>query len=352
MPKQDGATEKATPRRKQESRKKGQVLKSKEANNFFTFLAFFVGVIFFGEMLIKQIVGILVLGFDMYALGATTYEILTALGKKVLPIILIGFLICMVFALVNYMLQVGFLFSPEIIKPDFKKVNPVNYWKNIFNLRKTGMDLVQNFIALVVICAVVYNVYLNNSHVFSQAIFLPWMDTLLLFEGVFRELLFKLLIAFLVLGGVDYFYQRFEYEESIKMKKQDVKDEMKNNQGDPHIKQRQRQTMIRMLRQEVASKVPDGSMVVMNPTHYAVCIRYKKSKGDEVPRVIAKGVDSVAMYMKEIAEREGVPVIQNAPLARDLYARRDAGEYIPEDLYRVISLIIVDLLKENEIDID
>lgn len=352
MAKQDGATEKATPRKKQESRKKGQVLKSKETGNFFTFLAFFVGVIFFGELLIKQIVSIMILGFEMYSLGSTTFEILSALGKKAVPIILLGSFICLIFAAVNYLVQVGFLFSPEIIKPDFKKINPANYWKNIFNLRKTGMDLVQNFISLVVISGVVYNVYLNNSQKFSEAIFLPWMDTLIIFEGVFHELLIKLGITFFVLGLVDYFYQKFEYEEGLKMKKQDVKDEMKNNQGDPRVKERQRQTMITILRREVASKVPDGSMVIMNPTHYAVCIRYKKSKGDEVPRVIAKGVDSVALYIKEIAEKEGVPVIQNAPLARDLYARRDAGDYIPEDLYQVISLIIVDLLKKNEIDID
>lgn len=352
MAKQDGATEKATPKKRRDSRKKGQVLKSKETGNFFTFLAFLTGIFFFGELLLKQMVTLLILGFDLYAQGVSTYDLLSALAFKTAPVIAVAAGLCGLFALFNYAVQVGFLFSAEVVKPDFKKINPVNYWKNIFNLRKTGVDLLQNFVSLIVISAVVYNVYLSNAQTFSEAIFLPWLDTLLLFEGVLHELLGKLGVTFLLLAAIDYFYQRFEYEDGLKMKKQDLKDEMKNTQGDPRVKERQRQAMIRILKREVASKIPDGSMVIMNPTHYAVCIRYKKSKGDEVPRVIAKGVDSVALFMRELAEKEGVPVIENPPLARDLFARRDAGEYIPEDLYQVISVIIVDLLKANEIDID
>lgn len=352
MPKRDGATEKATPQKVKQSRKEGQVVKSKETGNFFSFLAFFVGVFFFGEVMMKQMVGLVITGFDLYASGATPFDITLALGKKGALIFLIAVVVVLLFAFVNHMLLVGFLFSTKAFKPDIKRINPATYWKNVFNIRQLGMDLSRNLITLVVILAVVYNVYLNNMKTFSEAIFLPWLETLVLFEGIFHELLIKLGIAFFVVALVDYFYRRFEYNESLKMKKQEIKDEMKQNMGDPKIKEHQRRMMMRLLKQEVASKVPDGNVLIMNPTHYAVCIRYKRSKGDDFPRIIAKGVDNVALYMKELALEENIPVIENPPLARDLFARRKEGEFIPEDLFKVIAAILRELWEKNQIDIE
>ena len=348
----DGRTEKATPKRRQDARKKGQVLKSKEFSNLMSYGTLFIGVVFLGSNVISIFFKIMQTMFDQLKMNASPMQISKEMMMEAAPLFIGAIVLYLAFTILSYYLQVGFLFSPEAAKPNFKKLNPANYFKQLVNLKKTGFELIKNIIVFVIIVAVVYNVYSNNAHKFQELLLLSWFESLQQFQGILNELMLKLGIVFVGLGIADYLFQKYEYEDSLKMKKEDIKDEMKNQMGNPEIRSKQKAQFRKILEKQVAKTVPDASVVIVNPTHYAVALRYKKKQGDKVPRVIAKGVDHIALYMKEVAREHNIPIIENVPLARKMHAEIDEGDYIPEDLYEVVGKIIAKLVKNNKIKID
>ncbi|MGN5650497.1 EscU/YscU/HrcU family type III secretion system export apparatus switch protein [Bacillus sp. Brlt_9] len=348
----DGKTEKATPKKKQDARKKGQVLKSKEFSNLMSYGSLFIGVVFLGSYIIGVFYKIMNTMFEQIQIGATPSQLVKEMLIEAAPLLIGAMVITIVFSIISGIVQVGFLFSPEAVKPDPKRINPANYFKQIANMKKTGFDLTKNVLVSIIIGAVLYNIYLNNATKFQEFLFLSWFESIQQFKAILNELLIKLGIVFVVLGIVDYLFQKYQYEDNLKMKKQEVKDEMKNAMGNPEIKQRQKAQFRKLLEKQVAKKVPDASAIIVNPTHYAVAIRYKKKEGDKVPRVIAKGVDHIALYMKEIAKEKNIPIIENVPLARKMHAEIEEGDYIPEDLYEVVGKIIAKLVQDNKIKID
>ncbi|MCK2000001.1 EscU/YscU/HrcU family type III secretion system export apparatus switch protein [[Brevibacterium] frigoritolerans] len=348
----DGKTEKATPRRKEEARKKGQVLKSKEFNNLMSYGAFFIGVVFLGSFIVSVFLQIMRTMFEQIQIGATPMQLVIEMMVEAAPLLIGAIVFSLFFSVLSYAFQVGFLFSPKAAMPDFKKINPANYFKQLADFKKSGFELAKNLIVFVIISAVLYNVYINNSQKFLEFLLLPWLDSIQQFQGILNELMIKLGIVFLVLGIVDYLFQKYQYEDNLKMEKHEVKEESKNNNGNPEIRSKQKAQFKKIMEKQVAKKVPDASAVIVNPTHYAVAIRYKKKKGDKVPVVIAKGVDHIALYMKEVARENNIPIIENVPLARRMYAEIEEGDYIPEDLYEVVGKIIAKLVKDNKIKID
>jgi flagellar biosynthesis protein FlhB len=151
---------------------------------------------------------------------------------------------------------------------------------------------------------------------------------------------------------LDYFYQKYEYENSLKMKKQEVKDENKNQQGNPEVKNQQRMARRRIMEKQVKQTVMDAQMVIVNPTHYAVVVRYKKKKGDSVPRVTLKGIDEKALIIKELAKENKIPIVENKKLARQMYAEIKEDDYISEEMYEIIGKILAKLVRENKTKID
>lgn len=348
----DGRTEKATPKKKQDARKKGQVLKSKEFSNLMSYGTLFIGVVFCGKYVVSVFYEIMQTMFEQIKLNATPMQVVKEMFYKGSPLLIGAIVLYLIFTFIGHYFQVGFLFSPEAAKPNPKKLNPANYFKQLVNFKKSGFELAKNLIVFVIIVAVVYNVYLNNSQKFEQLLLLSWFESLQQFQSILNELLMKMGIVFVVIGVVDYLFQKYQYEDNLKMKKQEVKDEMKNQMGNPEIRSKQKAQFKKILEKQVAKKVPDASAIIVNPTHFAVAIRYKKKQGDKVPRVIAKGVDHIALYMKEVARENNIPIIENKPLARRMHAEIDEGDYIPEDLYEVVGKIIAKLVKDNKIKID
>lgn len=348
----DGRTEKATPKKRQDARKKGQVLRSKEFNNLMSYGMLFIGVVFLGTNVVSVFFKIMRTMFEQIQMNASPMELVKQMIYVASPMLIGAIALYLVFTLISSYLQVGFMFSPEAAKPDFKKLNPANYFKQVANLKKSGFELGKNLVVFIIIVSVVYNIYLNNAHKFQEFLLLSWFDSIQQFQGILNELLIKLGIVFIVIGVVDYMFQKYQYEDNLKMKKQEVKDEFKQQNGSPEMKQRQKSQFKKILEKQVAKKVPDASAIIVNPTHYAVAIRYKKKKGDKVPRVIAKGLDNIALYMKEIARENNIPIIENKPLARRMHAEVEEGDYIPEDLYEVVGKIIAKLVKENKIKVD
>lgn len=345
----DGRTEKATPRRRKERKEKGSLAKSKELTNFINLLGLVLLIVWFGEWIIKEVISFQRMAFDILEQEIELLDFIWILAKKMGQLILIIGFFGLIFVGINYVIQVKFLFSLKIIKPDFKRINPKNYFKNLFS-RRTIVEIIKSLFIFSILSTVVFFELKGEVKQLSEMILIDWIATIKLLWDVFESVLMKILAVFGIIAILDFVYQKWEFEESIKMKKEEVKDEYKNTQGNPEVKQRQRQFMMQMLKQEVASKIPDSTVVVTNPTHYSVAIRYERDK-DAAPVVTAKGIDHLALYIRQLAKEHNVPIYEAPPLARELYGRTEPDEFIPKELYEPVIMILIELSNEGKIDL-
>jgi flagellar biosynthesis protein FlhB len=240
--------------------------------------------------------------------------------------------------------QKGFSMSWEIIEPKLSKLDPIAGLKRIFSGVDQLVQLGKSILKLAVVGAVAYSALtpmVNNIQLFIGA------DIMLLLKEL-DELAFKLFIGVLVVSGLiaagDTFWQRYRYHEKMKMTKQEIKDEGKQAEGDPHVKARIRGIRIERARKRMMAAVPSASVVVTNPTHFAVALKYEQG-AMSAPLVVAKGVDAVAFKIREVAEENDVPVVQNPPLARALYAACDIDEEVPAEHYRAVAEVITYIYK-------
>ncbi|MDE3838533.1 flagellar biosynthesis protein FlhB [Bacillus methanolicus] len=335
-------TEKATPKKRQDARKKGQVAKSQDVNTAVHLLAVFLFFMFAGELLLDHILGVFRHSFQDYLLVEMTENNLKSILLEILkeltfilgPIMLVA-LVAGVAA--NYF-QIGFLFSSEAIQMKLEKINPIQGFKRIFSLRAL-VELLKSVLKISFVGIVTFTVLWKRideilllSHK-SVGAALAAIASLTVQMGLFAS------GALLFLAILDYLYQKYDFEKSIRMSKQDIKDEFKNIEGDPliksKIKQRQREMAMRRMMQEV----PKADVVITNPTHFAVALKYDEQKMD-APYVVAKGVDYVAQKIKYIAKENDVITVENRPLARALYDQTDIGETIPEQFFKAVAEIL------------
>lgn len=348
MAKEAGATHKATPKKKENARKEGNVGQSKDLALLFSLFVFLV-LIFLGEWFVKGLYTIVMASFNLIETGVTPRDFMLKVGWEAIKIV--GPVLCaiVVAVFVNYFIQVKFLFSLKIIKPQIKRLNPMNYFKRLFS-KKTVFDVVKSFLVVVLLGYIVYLSFSKEIEGMITAINLPWKTSLIYMYGIFKSTVIKIIIAFGIVAIADYFWQKYTYEDDLKMKLEDVRREYKEQNGSPEVKGRQRQVMIAMLRNEIRKKVPEATFVVTNPTHYAVAIRYIP-KEDQAPVILAKGIDHIALFIKEIAIDNEISIIENPELARDIYTRCVENEYIPQDLYLVVSGILKKLVLQGKIKI-
>jgi flagellar biosynthetic protein FlhB len=335
-------TEKATPKKRQDSRKKGQVAKSNEVPTALIMLFVFLLLFFIGSWLKDQFVHIFHMGYYEFFHWEITVDTVSSLfqimtweaTKIVAPIMTIA-LVAGVFA--NY-LQVGFLIATDPLKMKFERINPIQGIKRIFSLRAVVEFLKSifkiSFISFVV--AIILWAHLSEIFLLAQK---NAANALQLIGSITFQVGLIVAIILLFLSILDYLYQRYEFEKSIRMSKHDIKDEHKRTEGDPlirsKIKERQRQMAMRRMMQEI----PKADVVITNPTHYAVAIQYNQDEM-EAPRVVAKGVDFVALKIKEIAQQHDVVVMENKPLARALYQQVEIGDAVPEELYKAVAEVL------------
>jgi len=344
-------TEEATPRKKMDARKKGQVAKSKELALAFTLLACTLVLIALGEYganeLKETMAGFLnnYLNMELNYNNLNSLAILTILrvGKIVLPVALP----IMCFGIAANYLQTGFLFTKEPLKPDFKKLNPINGFKRMFSLR-TVMELLKDLTIITVVGVVGYEFLKDNYlKILNLGTLKPWdMITGLLSLAI--SIFFRITLIMLFIAVADYVYQKYQYNKDLKMTKQEVKEEYKQDEGDPQIKSKIKQKQREMAMQRMMQEVPKATVVVTNPTHIAVALRYEK--GDNAPKVVAKGADYVAIRIKDIAKNNEVPVIENKPLARLMYDKIEIDSEVPHDMYEAVAeiLAIVYSLKKKK----
>ncbi|HDQ13855.1 MAG TPA: flagellar biosynthesis protein FlhB [Sediminispirochaeta sp.] len=255
-------------------------------------------------------------------------------------------LIAFVAALMANLLQVGFLFSTKPIIPDFSKITP-NFSKFLQKAFFSGEALFNFWKSIMKVVVIGIIAYINirlEIETIIQFINAPYQYSFVSIAGIAFRILILAAIAMLLLSLPDYLFQRHQHRESLKMTKQEVKEERKTMEGDPLVRSRLRERMRDLLSQNMLRNVPEADVVVTNPTHFAVGLEWKQEKMN-APVVIAKGQDNLALRIREIARDNDVPVIENKPLARALYAEVEIGDEIPERYYEVMAIVISEVYR-------
>ncbi|WP_291493756.1 flagellar biosynthesis protein FlhB [Desulfurella sp.] len=333
-------TEKATPKRREEARKKGQVAKSIELN---TAVLLFVALIFF-YFNAKSFKDTAIYSFSYFLSLPHNIDLNNAssLYMDVVKIFFmyvgIFFVLLIVVAILVNIAQIGILFSFERLNFDLEKLNPINGIKNLFSLRALG-ELAKSILKIIVIFSIMY--------FFIKAKYKTWLDltdqpinifTVVLAKNMFSITLY-LVLFMIFLAIIDYAYQKFIFERSLMMSKEEVKEEFKQMEGDPKIKAKIRKMQMELARRRMMENVKTADVVITNPTHIAVALKYDQSKMN-APKVIAKGLNEVAQRIKEIALKNDIAIVENPPLAQSLYKKTQIDKEIPAELYEAVAKIL------------
>lgn len=340
-------TEAATPRRRREARNEGQVGKSHDLTVAIGLVAAMViiqatgaGMFQQGEALTRHILGSLPAGDitlgDLNQVGSIA---LNQLATMMLPL-MIGTLGVTLIAGFG---QVGLIFTAKTIMPQFSRINPGSGIKRIFSLQG-GVELLKAVVKMAIVGGVAYTVL--NAHLteIASAAGLPPMTAYGVMAGIGLELALKCALTYLIVAALDYFYQRWQFEQSIRMSKDEIKQEFKQQEGNPEIKGRIRQLQRQIATRRMMSQVKKADVVITNPTHYAVAIAYD-GINQTAPVVLAKGVDLIAQQIKKEAAEHNIPMVENVPLARALYAAVDLDQEIPAELYQAVAEVLAFIFK-------
>ncbi|MCL2080907.1 MAG: flagellar biosynthesis protein FlhB [Oscillospiraceae bacterium] len=352
MPAQE-KTEKATPKKREDTRKKGQVLKSAEINTAVMVLSLFA--------IIFVMSGTITRNMREFLTVSLTTTVLDGVGDmdaaRIHHLVIDGFgwilriawpilAVAVIAGIAVNLAQVGFLFSTESIKPQFNRISPLQGLKRIFSMRSV-VELLKSLFKIGVVSLIVYLEYMSDMEVFENIIALSISDAAGKIFSMCMAVGLKACLALVAMGLADYAYQWWEFEKNIKMTKQEVKDEYKMIEGDPKIKQAIKQKQREMSQRRMMAAIPKADVVITNPTHYAVALEYKDSEMD-APVVLAKGKDLVAQNIKRKAAEYGIPMVENKPIAQALYMSVDVGSAIPEELFAAVAEILAYVYQTKE----
>ena len=344
----EGRTEDPTEHKIKKAREEGKVAKSGELTSAL--------ILLFGIVVIGLLSGYLFNNFLQmmsYFIShateidiTTDHQVLSAFLEFFLKLALPILSICFITALLGNVMQVGFLFTVKTITPDFKKIVPKfgKWFQRAFMSGEALFNLGKSIFKIAVICIIVFLNLLIEMEKISALMKTHFMISFNFYASLAFRIIVETAIALLVISIFDYFFQRQKHRESLKMTKQEIKEERKTFEGDPLIKSRLRQRMQDIMRRSMLKVVPKADVVITNPTHYAVALEWKKENMVS-PQVVAKGADDVARKIKEIALENSVPVVENKPLARALYTEVEIGQSIPEKFYEVVALILAQVYK-------
>lgn len=330
-------TEEATPHRREESRKKGNVVRSVDLNAAGLMLAAAAALLMLGGgvatslalLLRKSLAGPRWVEIDSGFALVQFRGLAEWAGTAVLPFLLT----MMVAALVLNLAQVGFLFAPEALQPRFDRLNPIAGAQRILSL--TGLvKLAVNVGKIVLLIALAAWFCAAQVPAFVELADAEAATIAVVIGRKLVELAFLLAAALVILGVLDYGYQRWKHERDLRMTKQELRDEMKNMEGDPLIRQRRREIHRKLAQSREMQQVPEADVVVTNPTHISVALKYDPERM-EAPTIVAKGAGEIALQIRRIAAEHGIPIIERKELARALYRAVKVGQTIPVDMYEV-----------------
>lgn len=337
-------TEAATPKRKSDTRKKGQVAKSRELITAVLLLITFLSLKIFAPSIITNLTELIILflSFPENAGNAINSEDLVEIYIKCLwvftkimaPILLISAFVAIV---LNY-LQVGFLFTLKPLTPKFNKLNPIEGFKNIFS-KKAFVEFVKSVFKIGIIGYVIYSYLKNNFKVIPELLAMDMADNAVFVGNTILNTGIRVAEVLIIMAVFDYAYQLWDFQKSIKMSKQEIKEEYKLSEGNPQIKSKIREKQRQMSLRRMMTEVPKADVIITNPTHFAIAIKYDTSKA-EAPIVLAKGKDLIAQKIKEIAKDNSIPTVENKPLAQALYKTVEIGDMVPAELYKAVAEVL------------
>jgi flagellar biosynthetic protein FlhB len=340
---QGDKTEAPTPRRREEAREQGNIARSQDLTAAALIIGIMMMLSWFGPNLVRALRDLVQhmlsqqsLGdFNVSNLSIMLMAMLGSVGRAMAPL-LIGVVLL---AIIVNVAQVGLFFNTKRLQPNLGALNPVKGFSKIFGGGQGGVALVMNFMKMTLVAMTAYSAVHGRLSQIVLAQQLTFMQIFGVGADIVYSIVLRIGILLLVLALIDYVWQRFRIEKSLKMSKQEVKEEMKRMDGDPKIKARRRQIAMQIATQKMKKEVPTADVVVTNPTHFAVALKYD-STNMHAPRVVAKGQDYMALKIREIAVAHGVPILERKPLARALYRMCEVGQEIPEQFYSVVAEIL------------
>lgn len=338
-------TEDATTKKLQDARKEGQVAKSTDLNSAILLLVLFLGLRFFGGFMYDRFIEL----FDFFygkiseiaVIGLTVNQAASIMNFGLIRIMLITLPI-MAFgvlgAVIVNIVQVKWKITGKPLKPKFSKINPISGFKRIFSKDKV-FDLIKTLAKLFVLFYVVYSALKDQWGMIKNIYDMELISAIILVVTTVLDVAIKIAIVFFIIALVDYMYQKRKFKNDMKMTKQEVKEEFKQTEGDPQIKGQIKRRMQEASRRRMMQSLPEADVVITNPTHLAVAIKYDKEVSD-APVVIAKGADYLANKIKEVATEHKIEIVENKPVARMLYHNVEIGEQIPPELYQTVAEIL------------
>ena len=342
-------TEEPTPKKIEDARKEGNVPKSQDASGVITLFIAILGLLMLFPFMAQHMIHLFqyyfsLIGMPVDKLFAVDIAIVTI--KEFLLMVLPLAAAVAISGVIAALAQFGFLFTTKAIMPDFKKIDPIKGTKNLFSLKKMieGVKVTLKSFTTLGVGFIFFFYFIEELP--TVALF-GLHDQLVWLKDKMMIIAFVMLFIIFIFAIIDVIIVRKQYFDGLKMSKQEIKDEMKNMEGDPLIKSKIRQIQMEASRKRMMAEVPNADVVITNPTHYAVAIKYDEAKS-HAPLVLAKGMDHIAQQIKKIARENNVHIVQNPPLARSLYAEVDVDKPIPEALFGAVAEVLAYVYKMNK----
>lgn len=342
---EDSKTEKATPKKRRDERKKGNVFLSQDA----VAVASLLGSVAVLRMTFGGAAGDLgrfmkyCIGLARGTVSALTptlmAQFIVLLAQVAGPLLGIGIFM----SVAATFAQTQLLVSAELLKPKFDKLNPIEGFKRLFSLNSLVTAL-KNLLKVLVLLYIIYDCLRKMVGIAGRYLYADLGGACRHLFGEIFTMFLKIILVFFVLAVADFFYQWWDYERKLRMSKQEIKEEFKQTEGDPQVKGRIKELQRKMAQSRMMQQVPQADVIVRNPTHIAVALRYHLDT-DTAPIVLAKGLDELAGRIVSVAEQHNITVIENVPLARALYTEAELNRPIPPDLYEAVAEIMVYLYK-------
>lgn len=348
-------TEKPTPKKIADARKKGQVAISKEVPSVLILLAA-LGVFFFsGSWMLRHLAGYMkgiLQNIGTFHLNEDfLYTFLADVSGEII-IILIPLMIGVLIAgIAGNIAQFGFLFTGEPLRPKFTKLNPLKGAKKLCSV-KSIVELLKMLLKIIIIGGTAFIIVKREYKAIPSLIYMEVGEILSIIGKISFEICFYTSIVLILLAGLDFAYQKWHHEKDLRMTKQEIKEERKQQEGDPLLKARIKRTQIEIAKRRMMEAVPDADVIITNPTSLAIALKFD-AKDMAAPKLIAKGAGFIAEKVKEIARENDIPVVEQKPLAQILYKSVEIGDYIPANFYRAVAEILayVYRLKGKKIDV-
>lgn len=338
-------TEKATPKRRRDERKKGNIFFSNDAVSVVVLLVglsvFFLtltGAVSVIEQFFRLCISMTQLQQESPTAGDLSkllvqllWTFVRAAGPLMAATVVAG--------IAATFFQTKMLVSGESLRPKFSRINPIQGFTRLFSLRSV-IEALKGLLKITILLYIIYQFLAGVVDLFTKYLFTDLTAACAHLMDLAFQMSMQIAVAYVVLAAADVFYQWWDYERQIRMSKQEIKEEFKQTEGDPQIKGKIKEQQRKMAQSRMMQKVPQADVVIRNPTHFAVALRYKEDQ-DRAPVVLAKGQDSVALRIVQVAEENNVAVVENVPLARALYSSTDLNQEIPPELYSAVAEVLV-----------